>query len=135
MSFRQPESAPPIVYVAFGEHLFAMNRHTGERIWNYRIRWAATIRLAVDEFRVFALGAGLSCLDAARGNVLWYVENVSGDTLLVHDRQVFVGGAGELRCFSAENGALLWTDIFKGLGLGDVAIAVPGMSAQADRSG
>lgn len=135
MNLRHPMDSSPVVFVAFGEHLFGMDRRTGNRIWNHRIPWATNIRLAADDVKVYALGGGLSCLDGATGRVLWFVEKVSGDTLLLHDGQLFVGGAGELRCFSAVDGALLWVDIFKGMGMGDVAIAVPWAVAQSDRSG
>ncbi len=134
MDLRHPIDNSPIVFVSFGEHLFAMDRRNGNRIWHHRIAWASHIRLAADDRKLYALSTGLCCLDAMTGHVDWQIDSVTGDTILLHDGQLFVGGSGELRCFSASTGQLMWVDIFKGMGMGSVAIAVPWAAAQSDRS-
>lgn len=123
------------MYVAFGHHVVAMDRATGARVWTRDLVSPHSIRLSVHGDRLFALGSELVRLDAADGRVRWRAEQPGGATLLVDGDRVFTGGAGEVRCFDAETGALLWHDKFKGMGLGGVAIAVDGAAAQDDMSG
>jgi len=77
-------------------------------------------------------GPVLLCLDLASGAVLWRrPTHTYGGCLLVDDGRVFLTGNGEVECIGLD-GEPLWFDGFKGLGLGAVAMAVPGQAVQPD---
>jgi hypothetical protein len=57
---------------------------------------------------------------------------VQSGTLLVLADAVVVGGAGEVACFEAGTGTPRWHDKFSGMGVGAVALAIPGHAVQAD---
>jgi outer membrane protein assembly factor BamB len=135
--YRQPVETFPLVFAAFNGHVFGMHRDTGERVWTAEVGGGDVVRLAASAECVYALAKypnQLWCLEALTGRRIWSVPT-KGETLLVHEDRVFVGGAGELWCHAAHGGAPLWRDGFKGMGDGEVAIAVPGLASQADRSG
>ncbi len=136
MAYRDEVVDAPIVVAAFGSRVFGLSAVNGERVWRYeglRQTQAALVRLALDRGRVYvASGRLLACLDHASGEELWWAAlEAGGGTLLASGGRVFVGGDGTLTCFD-ENGQKLWHDGFKGMGLGAVAIALPGCAAQAD---
>ena len=79
------------------------------------------------------LAGVLECFDAMTGRRIWR-RPATGSTLLVDGDVCFVGGEGAVTCVAAHDGRQLWTDGFKGYGIGWVAIAVPGHAAQADAS-
>lgn len=131
-----------IVVIAFSERVFGMAATTGQRIWEQPgMDWGrGTFRLVVEDGRVFGLAptGHLFCLDYATGSALWQTPAgtpSSMATLLVKGAYVFVGAAGEFHAFAAADGRPLWKDEFKGKGVGNVAIAVPGASAQVDLVG
>lgn len=135
MSYRTSETASPLVHVALGNHLLALARLTGERVWHQELRSHQTLRIVTDGDRVFALGRELACFAADTGAALWSVDVSLYGTLVVDQDLVFIGGAGELQCYAADSGRLLWSDGFKGLGVSGLAIAVPGHAEQADLRG
>jgi outer membrane protein assembly factor BamB len=134
-AYRSSDPISDLVFVAFNGRIFAMDARTGERKWVHDFDSRMSVRLVVRDDRIIALASGLTCLDAASGRVAWTTERVSADTLLVHGDRVFIGGSGEVRCFDATTGKLLWHDGYDGMGLGAVAIAVAGEAAQADQTG
>jgi outer membrane protein assembly factor BamB len=134
MSYR---AAPglSIVVVAFGGKVFGIDADMGRRLWGYDSGTNGVVRVSVHEGRVYVLASNvLACLDHPTGRLVWHLQIPRGDSLLVAGERVIVGGAGEVRCYSSQ-GSLLWEDDFKGMGLGEVALAVPGASVQADRWG
>ncbi len=131
MSYRSGPKNEPLV-VGFGGRVFGLERDTGKRLWAWDTGSNAVVRLAVDQGRVFLLTRNcLARIDAHTGTLLWQATIPSADALLVHEDRLFVGGAGEVRCYS-EEGKLMWEDDFKGMGLGVVALAMEGKVAQAD---
>jgi outer membrane protein assembly factor BamB len=131
MTYRSGSSAAPVI-VGFGGKVFALDPETGRRIWAWDGGTSSAVRLCVEEGRVYVLARTcLACVEAARGSLIWQLTIPIADTLLVSGDRIFVGGAGEVRCYSGD-GALLWEDEFKGMGLGAVALAVEGRSSQAD---
>jgi outer membrane protein assembly factor BamB len=135
--YRAPQPAP-LVFAAFCGRVFALERRTGRPVWVQRFAsWTSgvTTRLCALDGRVYALGSGLACLDAASGTVLWQVDvpgALTGGTLLAEGDLIFVADQGEVACF-ATSGHLLWHHPFTGEGVGVVSLAVEGAAAQADR--
>jgi len=122
------------VVVAFNGKVLAMDLVTGERVWSYDLGGSATVRLAIDDGKVYCCAySGLACLDYDSGRELWRTAEEGNETLLVVGDRVLTGCNGELRCYSAADGRRLWEDKFKGMGLGCVALGVPGNIVQADR--
>jgi outer membrane protein assembly factor BamB len=136
--YRAPQP-PPLVFTAFCSRVFALERRTGRPVWAQRFAsWSSglTPRLCAVNDRVYVLGSGLACLDAASGTVIWQVDvpaALTGGTLLVDGDLIFVADQGEAACF-ATSGHLLWHHPFTGEGVGIVALAVAGAAAQADRA-
>lgn len=135
--YRAPQPAP-LVFAAFRGRVFALERRTGRPAWAQRFeRWSSglTTRLCAVDDRVYVLGWGLACLDAASGTIIWQADipgALSGGTLLVDGDLIFVADQGEVACF-ATSGHLLWHHPFTGEGSGVVSLAVAGAAAQADR--
>jgi outer membrane protein assembly factor BamB len=133
--YREPAQRLDLLHVAFGDHVFAMNRDTGARLWAAELlpSMAVAVRLCVEGDRVYALGGELVCLDAATGKVHWRAKDYSSAwTMLVEGDHVFVGGPGEVWGLSAATGELLWHEKFPKLGTRVVSLAVVGRSAQVD---
>src|SRR4051812_16983324 len=112
MAYRNNQESP--VFVAFSGKVFAMERASGKRLWKHAMSTTRHIGLVVTGARVYALGPELVCLDALDGRVIWSWPETSGyETLFVHDGLVVVGGStGEVSCFNAEDGVVLWEDSF-----------------------
>jgi len=133
MPYRSGDAALPVI-AAFNGKLFAFEPATGRHRWVYDFQRAAIVRMALDEDRVYALVRDeLACLDVYSGGVIWRVRSITGDTLLVAGGLAFVGGAGEIACFSRD-GNRVWNDELKGHGIGDVTLGYKGVVASADRS-
>ena len=132
MAFRNPADPNALVYVAFNGHVIALRPDNGERVWSHDGETGLSRVLVEGEFVYVLQSLSVVCLEAATGRLIWQAGCDAGYTLLVHGGRVFVGGHGAIRCFSAVDGTPLWSDGFKGLGLGAVAIAVDGASSQAD---
>ena len=139
--YREPGGGPPIVVLAFGGRVIAVHAHHGKRLWEHNTgKGGYCDRISISGTRVYALCKSvLVCLDYETGREHWTVvvpAAVEGPsaTLLAHGGSVVAAGAGEAAAYSAD-GELLWHDGFKGYGMSSVAIAVPGASAQVDRTG
>lgn len=141
MSMHYRQAGAPLMVLAFGQRVVGIDVHTGQRLWEYEMGSKSEAhRVGVEGNRVFVLGAHhLVCLDYVSGGELWRVAPPAvlcggGTTLLAHAGAVVVAAVGEAAAFAADDGRPLWHDAFKGYGLGSVALAVPGASAQVDRT-
>ncbi len=126
--------SPEPVLAAFNGKIFALDAVTGRRLWSWDSGVSAVVRLGLDGAgRVYALvRKQLTSLELGSGTEHWSVQVDVGDTLLVAGGFVFVGGVGEIACFSRD-GNRVWHDELKGHGIGDVALAYKGLVAQVDR--
>jgi hypothetical protein len=128
------EAAPSVLVVAFRPNVIGVHPETGERLWQRVLEGAYNDpRIQMLPAHVLVLSSTLWCLALASGDVVWRAE-VRGDTLLCDDRHAYVGGAGEAWGVRLLDGAVLWHDEYKGLGVADVALGVRGAVAQLDRS-
>jgi outer membrane protein assembly factor BamB len=131
MTYRTASGAMPLI-VGFGGKVFGLDPETGKRIWAWDTGSNAAVRLAVDGGTVILLTRNfLARVEAANGVPVWQTTIPAADTLLVDGGRIFVGGAGEVRCYSME-GKLMWEDDFRGMGLGAVALGVDGKVSQSD---
>lgn len=136
--YRQAPS-PGLVVAAFGRNVVALERRSGRVAW----RWAgdastnAFDRIAFGDGCVVAssaVGPTLVCLAYTTGALLWRAtSSIFGPTLVVDGDQILVGGAGEVACLELATGRVQWREPFKGLGVGAVALGVPGNVALPDR--
>jgi len=131
MSYRTASGQPPLI-AGFGGKVFGIDPETGKRLWAWDTGSNAAVRVAVEEGGVFLLTRNfLARVDLATGALSWQATIPAADTLLVDRGRIFVGGAGEVRCYSFD-GRLMWEDDFRGMGLGAVALATEGKACQAD---
>jgi outer membrane protein assembly factor BamB len=123
--------------VGFGQYLFGMDPKTGKKVWERDVIGpkgrGKPLRVVVESGRVFVCSMGtLACLSHATGEVHWKVElGAIGDTLLVREDAIFVGGDGAAAAYSHQ-GERLWHEGFAGYGYAPVALAFPGRQAQGD---
>jgi outer membrane protein assembly factor BamB len=62
-----------LIYLGIRGSVVAMERQSGRRVWETKLKGGAFVTLLVDRDRVLAGTQGeFFCLDAATGNVLWY---------------------------------------------------------------
>ena len=134
--YREKPAPAPLAIVVLSSRVFALDRLSGQRVWNASIPLALWSRLAVTDDRVVvASGSALTCLGYADGAKLWETRTpIDTETLVVDGAQVLVASAGEVACFALETGAFLWQDTFKGMGVGPVSLGFPGNTASVDRA-
>lgn len=134
MAYRQ---AFKVVVIAFNGKVFGVDPDSGARHWSFDSGHATTLRLAIGDDRVYCCGlrCGLTCLDLESGKVQWRNADAKGETLLLAGNRILVGEQGEVRGFSVVDGTKLWEDQFKGMGIGEVAMGIPGHVVQADVRG
>jgi outer membrane protein assembly factor BamB len=137
-TYRSAPATAPVLVVTIGGKVFGLDRATGQVLWEHTLNgYGTACALVVQDHVVYAAGMrDLVCLDYLTGRVLWSSALAPGGraTLLVDGAQLFVGCSGEVECFSLE-GKRLWHNPFKGKGLANVALGVPGSVAQADDAG
>jgi polyvinyl alcohol dehydrogenase (cytochrome) len=117
-------------------HCYAVNRETGELIWDTRVTDGhgdgGIISSAAAAYGKVFMGASVRnitgkvvALDQRTGNIVWEAEQpapVIGATAIAGGA-VFIGGAdGGVRAYNAENGSLLWS-AKRGSMLGGVSIS------------
>lgn len=62
-----------LVFVGIGKSVVALNRATGEPVWEKRLKGYDFVNVVLDGGRLFATSAGeISCLDPLTGDVLWH---------------------------------------------------------------
>jgi outer membrane protein assembly factor BamB len=124
--------------MSFKKHLVAMNAHTGERVWTFKLGLKANVgRLVVDHGLVlFATTGKLFCLDYLTGSLHWTTDLpsvVAGKpNMLVYAGCIVLLNVGEAVCFAAQDGRQLWHDKFSGFGIYEGAMAAPGVTAPID---
>lgn len=131
---------PPLLVTAFGGRIFGLEPTTGRRAWTYETSRTGSgnpVRVCVEADRVYALAGGwLHVLEDLTGRLHGKVEVPVGigprGTLMVLEGRIYCGGGGAVACFDV-GGVLLWSDDFPGMGVDEVAFAVPGHSIQADQ--
>jgi outer membrane protein assembly factor BamB len=134
--YRHAPAGAPLAIVAFGSNVVAMDRMNGRRVWSRTLPGALWRRLVVTDDRVYVCGPGrLACFAYPTGVDIWNVSTpIRTDTIVMDGAQILVGGGGEVTCFSAEDGRVLWKDGFEGMGLGDVALGFPHNTTHVDVS-
>lgn len=131
MTYRTASGVMPII-VGFGGKVFGLDPETGKRMWGLDTGSNAAVRFAIEGGSVVLLTRNfLARIELATGVLAWQTTIPAADTILVDGGRIFVGGAGEVRCYSFD-GKLLWEDDFRGMGLGAVALGVEGKVSQAD---
>jgi outer membrane protein assembly factor BamB len=80
-------------------------------------------------------GRKLTLLATETGAVLWQRETPPAASVLVRAPHVYLGGGGEVYCYSLSDGELVWKDLFSSEGMGEVAFALGLQTTQVDRIG
>lgn len=128
-----------VLLSAFGGKLFGLDRMTGHSRWAVELEGGSEVELAVEGDTVIACTwRRLTFIRYSDGQVLKQIT-LAGEypyrpVMLVDDGQIFVARNGEVSCYTLQ-GDLIWLQPFKGLGLGAVALALPGNVRQADGVG
>jgi hypothetical protein len=66
-------NASPLVYVGIRGSVLALEKVSGSRAWETKLKGGAFVTILVDGPRIFAGTQGeIFCLDAANGKVLWH---------------------------------------------------------------
>jgi outer membrane protein assembly factor BamB len=137
-TYRSAPAPAPVLVATIGSKVFGLDRATGRVLWEHALNaYGVACALVVQDDVVYAASMkDLACLDYRTGRVLWSSALAASGrvTLLVDGAQLFVGCGGEVECFSL-GGKRLWHNPFKGKGLANVALGVPGQVAQADDAG
>ncbi len=126
-----------LVIITLGAGIVAMDRATGTRVWHHKANGFVIYgRLTVTPDLVIASGGKtITALVYATGAHIYTLESpIHTGTWLYDSGQIFASGQGEVACFDAETGKLLWHDRFPGLGHFSSALGVPGNVAQVDHS-
>jgi outer membrane protein assembly factor BamB len=117
---------------AFGEYVYGIDPATGRVFWEHAIGHAIT-RIIITDTHIFVLGKVLACLTYPHGQIIWQAQHETyGAAFLLAGDKLFIGAMGEVSCHSAANGALLWTNPFKGRGMSGVALGTPHNVMQID---
>ena len=134
--YRDPSPPAPLLVISFGGHVLGVHRRSGEEVWRWALGSAASARVVVGGEHVVAVQNDLvACLSYTTGDLAWRAFlPFNADTVMVDGNEIFVAGAGEAAAYDLRNGAALWHAPFKGMGLGSVALALPGNAAQVDRN-
>lgn len=134
--YRHQEPLAPLLVIAFGGNVIAVERRTGKVVWQQQQQEPFAARLLFPPGRVL-LGyhKELVCLAYASGQELWRtaVPTPVG-SIVVDGDEIFFGAVGEAGCVDVNTGALLWHHPFRGMGSTAVALGVPGNVAQIDHS-
>ena len=135
----QGEDATLLV-TAFASKLFAVDRASGAIVWKTPLEEGRReVEIAVGGgLVVAATHTKLAFVEYATGKLVKRVER-AGEyrgraTMLIDGPHIYVGGSGELACYSL-GGELLWLQPFTGEGIGSMALGLPGIVRQADDVG
>ncbi len=125
--------------VAFGGRVFGLEPSSGAVIWENPMGTHGDVEILIHRGRVYATdGLSLRCFDYRTGASFGGTEipdQYPGRPSMVIERdQIFIGSEGEVTCFDL-NGQRLWSQGFKGKGVGRVTLGFPGNVRQADDIG
>ncbi|MDI3291574.1 PQQ-binding-like beta-propeller repeat protein [Polyangium sp. 15x6] len=133
--YRHQDPHAPLLVLAFGGHVLAVERRTGKVVWKQKHEPYLVRLLFAPERVLLGYGKELVCLAYETGQVLWQTSvPVWIDSILVDGNEIFFGAVGEAGCVDVNTGALLWHHPFTGMGTSSVALGVPGNVAQIDRA-
>jgi PQQ-like domain len=63
---------PNLVYVGIRGSVLALDKNSGARVWEQKLKGGAFVTLLVEDEKIFAGAQGeIFCLDAATGKLLW----------------------------------------------------------------
>lgn len=139
--YREPaETDRDLLITAFHGRVLALERATGHVRWEVVLAQGGHVDLHVGHTTVLtATAQNLVFLDYATGAVRRVIELTTDSVarrpvVLVDGERLFVGYAGELRCYT-QDGELVWTRPFTGSGFSALALGFPGNVRQADDFG
>jgi outer membrane protein assembly factor BamB len=71
-------AAPDLIYLGIRGSVLALDKATGARVWETKLKGSSFVTLLVEGSRIFAGAQGeIFCLDAATGKTLWH-DGLSG---------------------------------------------------------
>lgn len=121
------------IAVTIGKRVFGLSAEDGRVRWEHDAGADPRIEIACGHVVVLG-GARLRCLRLSDGGLIWEQRvGFASGTLLCTEDTILVGGLGEVACYD-HAGTRLWHNEFKGKGMGQVALALPGKSSQIDRT-
>jgi hypothetical protein len=129
-----------LLVTSFNNRVFGIVPSTGEIYWEHVLEGLVTSpEIAIEQGVVIAVNMDyVTFMDHATGLLIGRVAlptaNRMRPTMIVHERHVYIGRAGDLSCVSFD-GRLLWTQPFPGRGHGTMAIGFPGNIRQGDHMG
>jgi len=131
---RESPQSSPLVVASFNGNIVAVQRRTGQVVWQWKHESLGATRLLMPPGRVVsASGDEIVCLAYATGALLWRTRvPLFTDTVLLDGDELIFGEAGKVGCLDVNTGALLWHHPFDGMGQGRVALGVPGNVTQSD---
>lgn len=134
MGIQETAISSPVV-AAFGGRVFGLDPSTGRVLWEHEVG-SHTPRIIVTDTRVFVAGNQLLCLTYPDGAVVWKQEQYTslGATFILSEGRLLSGSGGEVVCYSAIHGELLWTNKFPGKGSAEVALGTPFNAMQMDNN-
>jgi len=139
--YRQNEAEDrSILVTAFGGKIFGLERSSGKVVWSAELQTSGgEVEIVIEAGVVVACTyQRLALFDYRTGRALAYValvgEYAGRPTMVVDQGQVFIARNGEIACYTMA-GQPVWLQPFKGMGLGSVALGLPGNVRQADDVG
>ncbi|MFK7987975.1 MAG: PQQ-binding-like beta-propeller repeat protein [Sandaracinaceae bacterium] len=129
-----------ILIVGFNGYLMGLSAREGTILWEQRLEGWGTLEVLIHRAsRVYVTnGHELVCLDYGTGVPLHRVkvpDSYKGRaTTVIEGDRLYLASGGEVTCFSLACEPL-WTQGFKGRGIGEVALGFRGNFRQADERG
>jgi outer membrane protein assembly factor BamB len=142
MSYREGEaiveSTRDILVVGLAGKVIGLDRRGGEIRWTRVLQSLGGVFVALRHGLLVVSGNASSVhrLDYLSGEVVWSKPTTANGraTILIETDVVIVAKGGYLDAF-AHDGAPLWKQELKGMGIDAATLALPGNIAQADTAG
>ena len=128
-----------VILVGLNGHLAGLDVATGQVLWKNALRGGldGEVEIATWGNYVFASATGpkLFAVDYHSGEEVWTVptSGTGRAVLVVEENMVMVAKEGTIDCYDF-GGQRLWSQALRGLGVGNIAIGLPGNIRQADSS-
>ncbi len=129
--YRGIVNSKPLVIVASGKFVFAIQISNGMTHWAYALK-GAPCRVVVENDRVFVAGNNeLVCLEYGTGKEIFQIHtDIAPDpTLMVDGEQIYIGAGGRVACYGPFGERNWINDLGTSSGVG---FALPGLAAQID---